>query len=275
MGVDRICSRACLPSSVDRAWSSSGVTASRSTMSVRPAAATMSPYASVVTQKPSGTGKPPLISSPRLAALPPARERDPASRSRSRRTTDRPCVRLGLSGCAASMANSRRLRRQSGVGRYSGSGRDGDPGVHGSGNHGSGKEPGTEEPHTGRARCAEAAWSRRPSDRPQPGAVDDFGGHSAVPVAPTPLRTTRESSMLEFLTVVAVLVLLFFVFIVPAPWLILRRIRRSRLVATGAHLLAEGTLVLLALRPRPTPNRAAAPPGLRICGWHGVLCQRF
>lgn len=80
--------------------------------------------------------------------------------------------------------------------------------------------------------------------------------------------------MLEFLTVVAVLVLLFFVLIVTTAWLILRRIRRSRLVATGAHLLAEGTLVLLALRPRPTPNRAAALQGLRISRGHRVLRQR-
>src|SRR3954447_16495525 len=80
--------------------------------------------------------------------------------------------------------------------------------------------------------------------------------------------------MLEFLTVVAVLVLLFFIFIVTAAWLILRRIRRSRLVATGAHLLAEGTLVLLALRPRPTPNRAAALQGLPLPRGPRVLRQR-
>jgi hypothetical protein len=80
--------------------------------------------------------------------------------------------------------------------------------------------------------------------------------------------------MLEFLTVAAVLVLLAVGLLVTVAWLTLRRVRRSRLVATATHVLADGLLTLTALRPRPTPNRAAALHAVRISRGHRLLRQR-
>jgi hypothetical protein len=80
--------------------------------------------------------------------------------------------------------------------------------------------------------------------------------------------------MLEFLTVAAVLALSLVGLLVTVTWLTLRRVRRSRLVATAAHLLADGLLTLPALRPGPTPNRAAALHAVRISRGHRSLRQR-
>lgn len=80
--------------------------------------------------------------------------------------------------------------------------------------------------------------------------------------------------MLEFLTVAAALALLVIGLLVTATWLTLRRVRRSRLVASAAHLLADGMLALPALRPGRTPNRAAALYAVRISRGHRLLRQR-
>jgi hypothetical protein len=80
--------------------------------------------------------------------------------------------------------------------------------------------------------------------------------------------------MLEFLSVVAFLFLVFVGLIVTGAWLTVRRIRRSRLVATATHLVADGMLTAPALRLRPTPNRSAALHALRISRAHRVLRQR-
>jgi hypothetical protein len=80
--------------------------------------------------------------------------------------------------------------------------------------------------------------------------------------------------MLEFLTAAAVLVLFVTGVLVTLAWLTVRRIRRSRLVTTGTHLVADAALTLTALRPRPTPNRSAALQAVRISRGHRVLRQR-
>jgi hypothetical protein len=80
--------------------------------------------------------------------------------------------------------------------------------------------------------------------------------------------------MLEFLAVAALLVLVVVGLLVTGAWLTVRRVRRSRLVTTATHLLADGMLAVPALRPRPTPNRAAALPALRISHGHRLLRQR-
>jgi hypothetical protein len=80
--------------------------------------------------------------------------------------------------------------------------------------------------------------------------------------------------MLEFLTVAALLVLLVVGLLVTIAWLSLRRLLRSRLVATGTQLLADGMLALTACRPRPTSNRAAALQAVRISRGHRLLRER-
>jgi hypothetical protein len=80
--------------------------------------------------------------------------------------------------------------------------------------------------------------------------------------------------MLEFLTTAALVVLLVVGVLVTIAWVALRRIRRSRLVVTGTHLVADTMLALAACRPRPTLNRAAALPALRISRRHRLLRQR-
>jgi hypothetical protein len=95
-----------------------------------------------------------------------------------------------------------------------------------------------------------------------------------VPSTIAPFGPPRESPMLEFLTVAAVLVLVVIGLLVTGAWLTVRRVRRSRLVATAAHLLADGVLTVPALRLRPTPNRAAALHALRISRGHRLLRQR-
>ena len=80
--------------------------------------------------------------------------------------------------------------------------------------------------------------------------------------------------MLEFLTVAVLLVLLVVGLLVTGAWLTVRRVRRSRLVVTASHLLADGRLAVPALHPRRTPNRGAALPALRISAGHRLLRQR-
>jgi hypothetical protein len=80
--------------------------------------------------------------------------------------------------------------------------------------------------------------------------------------------------MLEFLTVVGLVVLLIVAVLVTTVWLTLRRIRRSRLVSVGAQAVADGLLALNAFRLRPTPHRGAALRALRISREHRLLRQR-
>src|SRR4051794_39500953 len=81
--------------------------------------------------------------------------------------------------------------------------------------------------------------------------------------------------MLEFLTVVGLVVLLIVGVLVTTAWLALRRIRRSRLVAVGTQAVADGLLALTACRPRRTSNRGAALRALRISREHRLLRQRI
>jgi hypothetical protein len=80
--------------------------------------------------------------------------------------------------------------------------------------------------------------------------------------------------MLEFLTVVGLVVLLVVSAGVTAAWLVLRRIRRSRLLAVGAQAMADGLLALTALRVRRTPHRGAALRAVRLSRGHRLLRQR-
>ena len=80
--------------------------------------------------------------------------------------------------------------------------------------------------------------------------------------------------MLEFLTVLGLVVLLVVAVIVTTVWLVLRRIRRSRLVAVGTQAVADGLLALTAFRLRPTLHRGAALRGLRISREHRLLRDR-
>jgi hypothetical protein len=81
--------------------------------------------------------------------------------------------------------------------------------------------------------------------------------------------------MLEFLTTAALVVLLVVGVLVTTAWVALRGIRRGRLVVTGTHLVADAMLALAVCRPRPTLNRAAALPALRISRRHRLLRQRI
>lgn len=80
--------------------------------------------------------------------------------------------------------------------------------------------------------------------------------------------------MLEFLTAVGLIVLLVVGVLLTAGWLALRRVRRSRLVAAGTQAVADGLLVLAAVRPRSTPHRGAAVRALRLSRAHRLLAQR-
>ena len=80
--------------------------------------------------------------------------------------------------------------------------------------------------------------------------------------------------MLEFLTVAALVVLVALGLLVTGLWLLVRRIRRSRVVAAGTRLVADGMLAVTACRPRPTPHRAAALLALRVSRAHRVLRER-
>ena len=80
--------------------------------------------------------------------------------------------------------------------------------------------------------------------------------------------------MLEFLTVAALMVLVVVGVFVTIAWLALRRIRRSRLVATGMQLAADAMLTLTACRLRPTSHRTAALQAVRVSRGHRLLRQR-
>ena len=80
--------------------------------------------------------------------------------------------------------------------------------------------------------------------------------------------------MLEFLTAVGLVILFVVAVLVTAVWLVVRRIRRSRLVAVGTRAVADGLLVLNASRLRPTPHRGAAVQALRISREQALLRQR-
>lgn len=80
--------------------------------------------------------------------------------------------------------------------------------------------------------------------------------------------------MLEFLTVVGLVVLVVVSGLVAGAWLALRRIRRSRLVAAGTRAVADGVVALSAVRLRPTAHRSAAVRALRISREHRLLRQR-
>ena len=80
--------------------------------------------------------------------------------------------------------------------------------------------------------------------------------------------------MQEFLAAAALVVLVFAAVLVATTWWVLRRIRRSRLVATGTRAVADGLLALRACRLRPTPHRGAAVQALRISREHRLLRQR-
>ena len=80
--------------------------------------------------------------------------------------------------------------------------------------------------------------------------------------------------MLEFLTVAALMALVVVGALVTIAWLALRRIRRSRLVATGMQLAADAVLVLTACHLRPTSNRSAALRAVRLSRGHRLLRQR-
>jgi hypothetical protein len=80
--------------------------------------------------------------------------------------------------------------------------------------------------------------------------------------------------MMEFLAVLAVVVLLVVCLLVTVAWMTVRRVRRSRLVAIGTQAVADGMLALTAARLRPTPNRAAALRAVQISREHQVLRQR-
>lgn len=80
--------------------------------------------------------------------------------------------------------------------------------------------------------------------------------------------------MLEFLTVVGLVVLLVVALVVTTAWWTVRRVRRSRLVAAGTRAVADGLLALTAVRLRPTTNRGAALRALRISREHRLLRRR-
>jgi hypothetical protein len=80
--------------------------------------------------------------------------------------------------------------------------------------------------------------------------------------------------MLEFLTVLLVVVLLVVTLTVTTAVLAVRRVRRSRLVATGRDLVSDGRLALTASGLRGSPGRAAALRGLQLSREHRLLRQQ-
>jgi hypothetical protein len=80
--------------------------------------------------------------------------------------------------------------------------------------------------------------------------------------------------MLEFLTVAAVVGLLLLGLLATAAWVLFRRLRRSRLVATVQVVVAGGALVRAACRPAAMRNRTAALRVLRLTRAQRVLQQR-
>jgi hypothetical protein len=80
--------------------------------------------------------------------------------------------------------------------------------------------------------------------------------------------------MLEFLTVAAVVGLLLLGLLATAAWVLFRRLRRSRLVATVQVVVAGGAVVRAACRPAAMRNRTAALRVLRLTRAQRVLQQR-
>lgn len=80
--------------------------------------------------------------------------------------------------------------------------------------------------------------------------------------------------MFEFLTVLLVVMLLVGTLTVATAVLAVRRVRRSRLVATGRELVSDGRLAVIASRFRGSPGRAAALRGLQLSREHRLLRQR-
>jgi hypothetical protein len=77
--------------------------------------------------------------------------------------------------------------------------------------------------------------------------------------------------MLEFLTVVGLVVLLVVAVLVTTAWLALRRIRRSRLVANARTVVAVGAPFLATYRSAANRNPAAALRTLRLTRAQQVL----
>lgn len=80
--------------------------------------------------------------------------------------------------------------------------------------------------------------------------------------------------MFEFLAVLLVIMFLVMALTVTAAALAVRRVRRSRLMATGRDLVSEGRLAVTASGLRGGAERAAALRGLQLSREHRVLRQR-
>lgn len=79
---------------------------------------------------------------------------------------------------------------------------------------------------------------------------------------------------MEFLTVLLLVVLLVVTVTVTTAVLAVRRVRRSRLVATGRDLVADGRLAITAAGRRGSAGRPAALRGLQLSHAHRLLRQR-
>jgi hypothetical protein len=80
--------------------------------------------------------------------------------------------------------------------------------------------------------------------------------------------------MLEFLAVTAVVGLFVIGLLVTAVWLLLRRVRRSRLVTTARAVAAGAAVLLVACRPSAVRNRTAALRVLRLTSAQRILRRR-
>lgn len=80
--------------------------------------------------------------------------------------------------------------------------------------------------------------------------------------------------MFEFVAVLLVVVLLMVTLTVTTAVLAVRRVRRSRLVATGREMISDGRLAITASGLRGSPGRPAALRGLQLSRQHRLLRQR-
>jgi hypothetical protein len=80
--------------------------------------------------------------------------------------------------------------------------------------------------------------------------------------------------MLEFLTVAALVLLMLVALLVTAGWLVVRRVRRSRVVVAARQVAADGMLAVAACRPRAVPHRGAALQAVRVSRAHRLLRER-
>jgi hypothetical protein len=80
--------------------------------------------------------------------------------------------------------------------------------------------------------------------------------------------------MLEFLTAAALVLLCLVTLVVTSGWLVVRRIRRSPLLAGARQVAAESRLAVAACRPRSVPNRAAALQSVRVARAQRLLRER-